>query len=128
MGKTLSTLKKYFLYLLPTLCLILFIEDFTNMNSPRRNLYKGYLGIPDFKDFMVHEVINIFEKPKPKSGDKEDEDEEMDQDYWSSLQPIEYKSKEEVVSMSQKQFMVKHIRQYLPGVFRGITSDSLAFT
>ena len=57
-GKTTHSLKWYFLYvLLPIWVVVGCIEDFTNMQSPRRNLYKNKLRIPDLKDYLMFEIV-----------------------------------------------------------------------
>ena len=42
--------------MIPFLLVAALIEDFTNMESPRRNWYKGTLNIPDFRDFLMGEI------------------------------------------------------------------------
>ena len=58
-----------FWLLLIVICLL---EDFTNNNSPRRNLYKNRLGIPDLHDYLMFEIVNV-KRGQLKSSDEERE-------------------------------------------------------
>lgn len=41
------------------LIVICVLEDCTNNSSPRRNLYKNRLGIPDLHDYLMFEIVNV---------------------------------------------------------------------
>mmetsp|Transcript_15888 Transcript_15888/g.24468 ORF Transcript_15888/g.24468 Transcript_15888/m.24468 type:complete len:139 (+) Transcript_15888:216-632(+) len=58
-SKTTRSLKWYFTrILLPLLIIVFLAEDFTNMSSPRRNLYKNKLRIPDLRDYLMFEIVS----------------------------------------------------------------------
>ena len=46
-------------------------------------------------------------------------DEQKD-NYWENLQPLVYETREEAESVSLKQFMLTHIRKFIPGHYKGL--------
>jgi hypothetical protein len=57
LGKTIATLKRYLLLLVPFLVILFLYEDASNVNSPRRGMYKNRLGIPDMNEWLMFEIV-----------------------------------------------------------------------
>lgn len=73
-GVTSKSLYPYFLkFVLPIVLFIAISEDFCSLHSPRREMWKGKLGMPDLAGFLNFEVANVVgnqDKQNPKKKEK----------------------------------------------------------
>jgi len=73
-GTTSKSLYPYFVkFVLPIVLCIAISEDFCNLHSPRRDMWKGKLGMPDLAGFLNWEVTTVIrnqDKENPKKKDK----------------------------------------------------------